>query len=396
MANINDYLKWRGDIPINRNFKFNEIDSMILARFSYLRFDKIKMEKEETIESISEKMRFLDNDEFRYNGDKDLITYLGESIRFKDMKVTDYVQNNEEELEQQFGAITVHISNKEMYLSYIGTDSTIYGWKEDFNMAFMDSVPCQVLGVKYTNNVARKYPSKKIRIGGHSKGGNVAIYSAIEAGADIKTRIIKVYNYDGPGFNDDIVRKYGTNSIIKKIETYIPQDSVIGRIMTHKEKCTIALSNEKGIYQHDIYSWQILKNDLVKSENLTDSSDIIKATLNDWLNKTTNEQRKIFFDGIFELFYATDANTFGEISKSLSKNMKKILTAYKEIPEEDKKAIFKMLKLFAKAYMVVIKDKGSTRFNDMKEYYKVEAERIKNEHKPRRLKKVKKVKKTNM
>ena len=170
MANINDYLKWRGDIPINRNFKFNEIDSMILARFSYLRFDKIKMEKEETIESISEKMRFLDNDEFRYNGDKDLITYLGESIRFKDMKVTDYVQNNEEELEQQFGAITIHISNREMYLSYIGTDSTIYGWKEDFNMAFMDSVPCQVLGVKYTNKVARKYPSKKIRINRYGMG----------------------------------------------------------------------------------------------------------------------------------------------------------------------------------------------------------------------------------
>ena len=44
MANINDYLLWRGDLPINDKFRFNEIDSMILARFSYLRFDKIKVE----------------------------------------------------------------------------------------------------------------------------------------------------------------------------------------------------------------------------------------------------------------------------------------------------------------------------------------------------------------
>ena len=92
MANINDYLLWRGDLPINDKFSFNEIDSMILARFSYLRFDKIKVKPLETIESISNKMKDLDNEEFRYNGDKELITYLGQSERFKNMVVTDFVQ----------------------------------------------------------------------------------------------------------------------------------------------------------------------------------------------------------------------------------------------------------------------------------------------------------------
>ena len=179
MASINDYLQWRGDIPITKNFPFNEIDSMILARFSYLRFDKIKIKKEETIESISKKMKILDNDEFHFNGDKELITYLGESNRFKSMLVTDFVKNNDKAAEKQFGAVTVHISNKEMYVSFIGTDSTIYGWKEDFNMAFMDSVPCQFAGKKYLEDVAEKYPEKSIRIGGHSKGGNVALFSGM-------------------------------------------------------------------------------------------------------------------------------------------------------------------------------------------------------------------------
>ena len=113
MANINDYLLWRGDIPINRNFKFNEIDSMILARFSYLLFNKIDIKPVETVESVSNKMKDFDNDE------------------------------------KQFAAITVHISDEEMYISYIGTDSTLYGWKEDFNMAFMDDVPCQLAGREY-------------------------------------------------------------------------------------------------------------------------------------------------------------------------------------------------------------------------------------------------------
>lgn len=377
MANINDYLRWRGDIPISPKFKFNEIDSMILARFSYLRFDKIKMKSRETIASIADKMRFLDDDEFRYNGDSEMIAYLGESIRFKNMVVSDYIENNEKDIEQQFGAITIHISDKELYISYIGTDSSIYGWKEDFNMAFMESVPCQSLGAKYTTQIARKYANKKIRIGGHSKGGNVAIYSAIKAYKDIQSRIIKVYNYDGPGFNKEIVQKYKTNAILRKIETYIPQDSVIGRILNHEEKCTVVLSNEKGIYQHDIYSWQVLRDDLIKSRNLTDASEIINEALNDWLEHTTTEQRKIFFDGIFELFYATEAQTFGEISQSLSKNMIKILTAYREITDDDRKIILKMLRLFGKAYVMVVKNKKSERFNNMKEYYKIEMEKRK-------------------
>ena len=122
MANINDYLLWRGDLPINDKFRFNEIDSMILARFSYLRFDKIKVEPLETIGSISNKMKDLDNEEFRYNGDKELITYLGQSERFKNMVVTDFVQLDDKEIEKQFGAITVHISDDEIYRRKFNTN----------------------------------------------------------------------------------------------------------------------------------------------------------------------------------------------------------------------------------------------------------------------------------
>ena len=368
MANINDYLLWRGDIPVSSKFPINEVDSMILARFSYLRFDKIKMNPKETIASISNKMKDFDNDTFLYNGDKELITSLGTSARFRDMEVTDFIKNNNKTAEKQFGAITVHISDKEMYVTFIGTDATIYGWKEDFNMAFMDSVPCQVLGKEYLEEVANKYSKKKIRIGGHSKGGNVAIYSAITAPKEIQSRIIKVYNYDGPGFNKEIINKYKKSSMLQKIETYLPQDSVIGRIMEHKEKCTITLSTEKGIYQHDIYSWQVIGCNPIKSENLTNNSEIINETLNDWLRTTTNEQRKIFFDGIFELFYATDANTFGEISKNLVPNIQKISKQYKTIKEEDRKTIINMIKVFMKAYLSVVTKYGKETNNNRKTF----------------------------
>ena len=370
MSNINDYLLWRGDIPISSNFKFNEVDSMILARFAYLIFSKIEMNSIETIESISKKMRNFENKQFRYNGDKELVTNLGTSTRFKDMIVTDFEEINEIENEKQFGAITVHISDTELYISFLGTDSSIYGWKEDFNMAFMDNVPCQLSGKEYLEKIEKKYPNKKIRIGGHSKGGNVAIYSAITATKDIQEKIIKVYNYDGPGFNKNIILKFENDAIIDNIETYIPQESIIGRIMNHKEKITIVLSTEKGILQHDIYSWQVLKDDVVSLEKNTEISEDINQTITNWLETTTNEQRKIFFDSVFELLYSTNSNSFLELSKNLSTNLPIILKKYGEISKEEKELISNMLKGLVTNYLKIIKERQYLKLNNQKEIYK--------------------------
>ena len=351
MANINDYLVWRGDLKIDEKFKMNEVDNMILARFSYLLFDKIEMNEEETIESISEKMKKFKNEEFNYNGDKELITNLGKSERYKEMIVTDYIKNNNRQVERQFSAITIHISDDEIYISFEGTDGSIAGWKEDFNLSFMDNIPSQIAGLDYLKMVAQKYPNKKIRMGGHSKGGNIAIYSAINVSEDIQKRIISVVNYDGPGFDIEKIKQNQNKEIIKKIKTYIPQNSVIGRIMEHEEKYEVALSTEKGIYQHDIYSWQVKRNNIIKLEKTTYESDRVNKTIKDWLKSTTLEQRKIFFDGVFEILFSTNATTIDEFLGSWIKNTPKLIETYRNLSEEDRKTITSMLKLFGKIYL---------------------------------------------
>lgn len=376
MANINDYLLWRGDIPIDEKYEFNEVDSMILARFSYLIFDRIEMNEEETIGSISEKMKDFPNEDFLYNGDKEMITYLGQSERFQNMKVTDFSITNDKEAEKQFGAITIHYSDDEMYISYLGTDWTINGWKEDFNMAFMDKVPCQIAGKEYIEKVATKYPNKKIRVGGHSKGGNVAIYSGITVSEDIKQRILKIYNYDGPGFNKEMINKYANDEIVSKIETYIPQDSVVGRLLNHREKTTISLSVEKGILQHDIFSWQVLKDDMLKSDKNTDNSEVIDKTLTDWLEITTADQRKIVIDSVFEILYSTDAVSFGDITNSLPTSIPRILKKYGQLSKEDKDHITNMIKIIINSYRNVVKEREGGKFDNLKMKYKQKLEQF--------------------
>ena len=166
----------------------------------------------------------------------------------------------------------------------------------------------------------------------------------------MQDRIIKVYNYDGPGFREDFISKYENDEIINKIETYFPQDSIIGRILNHKEKCSVIYSNEKSIMQHDIYSWQVQGTKPVYEKKLTNASEIMNVAVTTWLNNTTEEQRKIFFDTIFELLYSTEANTFGEISENLSRNMIIIHKKYSKVSKEDRQMITNVIKIFIKSY----------------------------------------------
>lgn len=363
MTNIHDYLLWRGDISISKEKPFNEVDSLVLARFSYLPLNLIGVKEKENIKDICERLIKIDDKDFLYNGDKELATYLGNSIRFNNLLVTDYVKLDDKENEKQFGAVTIHLPNNEIYISYLGTDKTINGWKEDFNMAFMDNVPCQVSGLTYLEKVAKKYNDKKILIGGHSKGGNISIYSALLSSQDVKNKIIKVDNFDGPGLNSAIYDQYEEEQVISKMETFIPQESIIGRLLCHKEKMTICESDEKGILQHDIYSWHIFKDEFVKLNKNTKISEHINNTVIEWLHTTTRNQREIFIDAIFELFDGIGVDSFGEILSSLTKTVPKILKKYNSLSDEEKKVMADMIKIFIVSYFNVLRNKQMSKPN---------------------------------
>lgn len=343
MSNINDYIRWRGDIKISKKYPFNEIDSVILARFSYLLFHKIKMNAIETIENISNKMKNFDNSLFLYNGDKEMITLLGNSKRFKDLKVTDYIRINNKEEVKQFGAICIHLPYREIYVSYIGTDSTIYGWKEDFNMAFMENVPCRLLGAEYLANISKKYWYKSLRVGGHSKGGNVAIYSALTNSYKVQKKIIKVYNYDGPGLTKEVYDKYKNKYIVNKMETYIPQDSIIGTLFHHEEKVTIVESLEYFLLEHDIFSWQVMKDDLIKYEGKINKSAKLEKAIKDYLDNTNKEERKIVIDALFEIIEEAKIDNVNDLIKNYPKLIPKALLKYKNFSKEEKGRITNLL-----------------------------------------------------
>lgn len=337
MSNINDYLKWRGDLSFKAD-PLNEVDNMILSRFSYLPFNKIDMKDEETIQSIVEKLKPFKVEDFNIKGDKPLVDNLYNCVRFKDLKVTDYVENTDLKLEEQFAAITIHLNDDEMYISFCGTDNSIVGWKEDFNLSFMQNIPAQLAGVKYLKEISKKY-DKKMYIGGHSKGGNVAVYAAVFAGPTVQDKIINVTNHDGPGFDDTIIGKKEYKRILDKLYTYIPQSSVIGRLLEHEEKYKVVKSVEKGIMQHDIYSWQVLGTKIVQMKEVTNGSEFINKTIRTWLKETSPEQRKNVIDILYNVVGSTNVMTMREISAARMKTVAKMYKSYRNLDEKDRKMV---------------------------------------------------------
>ena len=324
MINLIDYVKANGNYVLEEK-KMNEIDDMIFARISYMPFKYIDMCANETIESIATKMKDLEQAKYIWADDKPFLQELGKAKRYKDIVVTDYVEILDNSAEKQFAAITINLP-KIKYISYRGTDSTLVGWKEDFIL------------------------------GGHSKGGNLAVYAAVFCEDEIKPKIKKIINADGPGFDKSVIQTPEYRKVLKKIETYIPQSSVVGRLLEHEEEYQVIKSNQKGFMQHDIFSWEIEGDKLVRIERVTTNSEIFNGILRDWLKNTTPEERKDFIDMLYEIILTTKATEVSDFRIDTVKKIGQILTTYKNRKEEDKKEIEKMIKLLISSTIKIIRE----------------------------------------
>ena len=351
MSNIIDYIRWRGDLSFKVS-TINEIDNLIMARISYLPYEKVEFRNMIGFEELAEQFLKLEPEDFHQIDDIDLIKELVKTERFKNIKFSDQRLKFSTEEEIQFFAITVWLPNGELYISYRGTDATLIGWKEDFNMSFMSNLPSQKEGVNYLEYISKKYPLKKIRIGGHSKGGNVAVYSGIFANEKVKKKIIEITSADGPGFDKDIIETKEYNDILDRIHTYIPQSSIIGRLLEHEEEYRIVESIQKGIMQHDIYSWQVEGPKIKSIKEVTNESNIVNGVVRSWLKETSPRQRKNFIDIVFQILSTTNAQSIHDLS---IKNLGKIMDTYNNMEESDKKEIKEILKILFKTSFNTIK-----------------------------------------
>ena len=372
MPNIIDYIEWRGDLSFE-NSPINEIDDIIFSRFSYIPFKCIELKDIDTIGDIALKMKDLDIDNYLWDDDKVFLQKIGNCKRFKNIKVSDYIEIFDKAAEKQFAAITLWIQDSKKYISFRGTDSSLVGWKEDLNMGFRKDVPSQKEAVKYLDSIANKYKDNLI-VGGHSKGGNLAVYSAVFCKDNVKDRIERVINADGPGFDNSVILTNNYKKMLNRIQTYIPQSSIVGRLLEHEEEYQVVKSVQKGIMQHDIYSWEIEPTKLIRIPTVTNNSEIFNGIVSDWLKNTTPKQRENFINVIYEIIMETQAQKTSDFRVETVKKIAIILNGYRNVSGEDKKEIEQMVKLLLESTFKILKENRNT--NKL-----IEKEKNKNEQK---------------
>ena len=252
MANIMDYLDWRGDLPLTVS-PFNEVDGLILAELSFINFEGI-VPPPELGRGVP--LRDAAGAYFaRHNGTEidmgvlvpgripDLICRMAHSERFGSMLLNGYSEMIDDVREQQFAALTVELGDGSIYISYRGTDDTIVGWKEDLNLGYLEVIPSQTRALEYLGRMARQYPDARLRIGGHSKGGNLAVYAAVRTPAAVQDRILMVYNDDGPGFIKSLTGTPEHTRVADRIQTIVPQSSVVGQLLEHERNVQVVRSD---------------------------------------------------------------------------------------------------------------------------------------------------------
>ena len=316
MPDMFDYLQWRGDILFSQ-VPLNHVDSLIFSALAYISFRGIVPEEPGrwmTLESAAAQLLTREDamTRCRVPADISLLQAAAATQRFGRVGISYYQDIFVPEEDTQFAAISFYLEDGRVFLAFRGTDNSLVGWKEDFNMTFQESVPAQRLAKDYTEEFA-SVSTAQLYLGGHSKGGNLAVFAAARSSPMIQQRMLEVYNNDGPGFTAYLMGDPGYLAMVPRIKTYIPQSSVIGMLLEHEEPYTVIRSKSIGLLQHDPYTWDVLGKSFLTVEEITEGSQFVDATIKTWFSEMTSQERGQLVDVMYALLGSGGAENVSDL-----------------------------------------------------------------------------------
>lgn len=351
MANIINYVEYYG----NKNFDeipFNDVDALVFAEFSYLHLEdfvkgKLPMTIHELAEIYFEKItkEEIKNRIRIYREVYALFEAMKDTVRYQDIVISNYKNIVDEE--KQFGAITFRNKRKWVYVSFEGTDDSIIGWKEDFDLSHTFPVPSQKMAMEYLENEV-KFFDKTVYVGGHSKGGNLSLVASMYSSSFVRHRLKNIYIFDGPGLREEEYHSLNYHRIQSKIKMFVPEESIVGMMLCHDLNYTVVKSTTKGAWQHDGFSWECFGSmfvpGLLSKKSMTFSKEIVS-----FLRSIPDDERVEFVEAIFLVFKkaeitSTENITFSKLVKALG--CIGDLTADKKIKDKLKKILSIIITVF--------------------------------------------------
>lgn len=348
---IIDYLKEYADVSL-KDEPMNDVDSLVLCQFSYLKFDGLVPLVTENGRSVSLQQLYEHSDYEKLYGDeryekenRALFEAMRKCVRFRNMKLNCYINiiEAQADFETQFSAVTFLLEDGTMYVAFRGTDETMVGWKEDFNMAFLSPVPGQEFAVKYLNMVTARLP-RDFYVGGHSKGGNLAVYAAMNCYPQARDRIRKIYSMDGPGFRPEVLEKCDFGQIEERTCKILPHSSLVGMLFEKDIRYQVVESRTFGLAQHNPFTWLVKDGHFVTVSDIYESRRFMDDTLNEWILSLDEQSLRTFVDTLFQILAASESDNLIDFTANLKRSMTGILGAMKDLDEDTQKGLKQAVK----------------------------------------------------
>ena len=336
-----------------KELAFNEVDNVIFSSISYIDLDDVVSTWSKEKISIAEaKRKYFEN--YQKNGKKmiaykhaiDIFEHIANTNRYKDLLLYNYAYIGDEN--RQFSAVTIEINENLIYISYEGTDHLVSGWMEDFKMSYLFPVPAQKHAIRYLDKYI--FSKKDIILGGHSKGGNLALVAGMYANIFVRSKIIKIYVNDGPGLKKAQFESQKYQNIKDKLVNIIPNYALVGLLLQHSNDYKVVLSSKKGVLAHDLFTWRVDDVTFIETE-LSTFSKILNKSMNSWANKYNDYQRKEFTESLFSVFKRAGRKSLEEVLQNKTLILKLVYES-REINKETKK----MLREFIWILFEYIKD----------------------------------------
>lgn len=348
MANIFDYLDWRADVPLSAD-PFNEVDNLIFSELSYTDFGGIVPDDGTEIplpEALAAFFALHTREEILASRSYTarapfLMEQMADGARFRDVRLCRYVSETDTARDMQFSALTFRMPDGISYVAFRGTDGSVVGWKEDFNITWLPETEGQSRAAAYLDAAGQAIDGP-LYVGGHSKGGNLAVYAAAFCVREVQDRILAAFSNDGPGFRSEVIRSDGYQRIRPRIVSIVPEDSVIGLLLSSQVEHRVVGSAANGILQHDGFSWTVRRNRFTDAQ-LSKSSEFVDKALESFLEQMDDETRRTLVTTVFSLFESTGHDSFSEINHQKWKSAEAIIAATRELPRERQLELLRLI-----------------------------------------------------
>lgn len=350
-----DYLRWRGDLTFEQD-AFNEVDNLILCIICYLnfrRFGELRSKDPADAVKIGDIcQRMTKEDEqlgLSWLQYIPLMEQAAATRRFSDVAMFGFEYECDEDKEMQFEAVSFLLPDHSVFIAYMGTDTSLVGWKENFNMSFLQAVPAQERATAYAVEIAKACPDRILRIGGHSKGGNLAAWAAVHLDPEIREKqLAAAYNNDGPGFRKGLLDTEEYHAVESLLHTYIPEASIVGVLLEHAENYEVVDSTNRALLQHEPMSWSVEANHFVYLGQRSQLGQLSDGVAQEWIGSMTPQERREFTDALFEILGANNKiRTLDDLRSGGLASQAALLRGYIGADEKKKKIISEIFRRLA-------------------------------------------------